>query len=137
MEAEPKWGILYFTYDWFSAIRTDLVCEVKYDTFITVYMSDCDFYPRVRAAGWGTLQYSDHCPGISPRVSHCLQRPPCMPGMAVLSCAVTGTCMRPPKDNCEEACCVCTLRPFLAGAGEGSLLFGRPRACGECPACDA
>ena len=69
MEAEPKWGILYFTYDWFSAIRTDLVREVQYDTFITVYMSDCDFYPRVRAAGWSTLQYADHCPGISPRVS--------------------------------------------------------------------
>ena len=69
MEAEPKWGILYFTYDWFSAIRTDLVREVKYDTFITVYMSDCDFYPRVRAAGWKTLQHSDFCPGISPRVS--------------------------------------------------------------------
>ena len=68
MEAEPKWGILYFTYDWFSAIRTDLVREVQYDTFITVYMSDCDFYPRARAAGWSTLQYSDHCPGISPRV---------------------------------------------------------------------
>ena len=69
MELEPRWGILYFTYDWFSAIRTDLVREVKYDTFITVYMSDCDFYPRVRAAGWKTLELKDLCPGISPRVS--------------------------------------------------------------------
>ena len=69
MELEPRWGILYFTYDWFSAIRTDLVREVMYDTFITVYMSDCDFYPRVRAAGWKTLESKDLCPGISPRVS--------------------------------------------------------------------
>ena len=27
--AEPKWGVLYFAYDWFSAIRTDMVREVK------------------------------------------------------------------------------------------------------------
>jgi hypothetical protein len=31
--------------------------QVQYDTFITVYMSDCDFYPRVRAAGFKTLDY--------------------------------------------------------------------------------
>ena len=31
-------------------------------------MSDCDFYPRVRSAGWKTLQYSDFCPDMSPRV---------------------------------------------------------------------
>ena len=30
---------------------------MKYDTFVTVYMSDCDFYPRVRAAGYETLNY--------------------------------------------------------------------------------
>ncbi len=30
---------------------------MKYDTFVTVYMSDCDFYPRVRAAGFETLNY--------------------------------------------------------------------------------
>ena len=46
--------------------RADLRC--RYDTFITVYMSDCDFYPRVRSAGWKTLQYSDFCPDMSPRV---------------------------------------------------------------------
>ena len=40
----------------------------RYDTFITVYMSDCDFYPRVRSAGWKTLQYSDFCSDMSPRV---------------------------------------------------------------------
>ena len=29
MESDPNWGILYFAYDWFSAIRTDLVKEVN------------------------------------------------------------------------------------------------------------
>jgi hypothetical protein len=33
--------------------------QVQYDTFITVYMSDCDFYPRVRAAGYRTLNYPE------------------------------------------------------------------------------
>ncbi len=35
--------------------------QVKYDTFITVYMSDCDFYPRVRAAGYQTLESYNTC----------------------------------------------------------------------------
>jgi hypothetical protein len=41
---------------------------VRYDTFITVYMSDCDFYPRVRAAGWETLEYRNHCPNMRIKV---------------------------------------------------------------------
>ena len=39
MKAEPDWGILYFAYDWFSAIRTDMVRKVQYDIFIVVYGS--------------------------------------------------------------------------------------------------
>ena len=27
---EPRWGVLYFAYDWFSAIRTDMVREVRH-----------------------------------------------------------------------------------------------------------
>ena len=38
--------------------------QVKYDTFITVYMSDCDFYPRVRAAGYQTLESYNTCPEL-------------------------------------------------------------------------
>ncbi|KAK9815537.1 hypothetical protein WJX72_005354 [[Myrmecia] bisecta] len=57
---EPRWGIAFFSSDWleadwFSAMRTDMVRELQYDTFVQVYFSDCDFYPRVRAAGWKTL----------------------------------------------------------------------------------
>lgn len=29
MSAKPHWGIMYFMYDWFSAIRTDLVRQVS------------------------------------------------------------------------------------------------------------
>lgn len=42
--------------------------QVKYDTFITVYMSDCDFYPRVRAAGYETLNSVKTCPDIKVKV---------------------------------------------------------------------
>ena len=28
-KSRPKWGIIYFHYDWFSAIRTDLVRQVS------------------------------------------------------------------------------------------------------------
>ncbi|KAK9901260.1 hypothetical protein WJX75_002993 [Coccomyxa subellipsoidea] len=68
MSAKPNWGIMYFMYDWFSAIRTDLVRQVQYDTFITVYMSDCDFYPRVRAAGFETIEYQHACPNTEVKV---------------------------------------------------------------------
>lgn len=44
------------------------VWQVRYDTFITVYMSDCDFYPRVRAAGWETLQAEAVCPDLHVKV---------------------------------------------------------------------
>lgn len=30
MTKYPDWGILYFAYDWFSAIRTDLVRQVRF-----------------------------------------------------------------------------------------------------------
>ncbi len=33
--------------------------QVKYDTFVTVSLSHCDFYPRVRAAGFETLDLSE------------------------------------------------------------------------------
>ena len=29
MAAEPHWGVLWFAYDWFSAIRTDAVRQVR------------------------------------------------------------------------------------------------------------
>ncbi|BDA45278.1 hypothetical protein COCOBI_07-0650 [Coccomyxa sp. Obi] len=67
MEERPKWGVLFFHYDWFSAVRTDVVREFKYDTFITVYKSDCDFYPRVRQK-WRTLNHSSVCRGCRSRV---------------------------------------------------------------------
>ena len=35
--------------------------QVKYDTFVTVSLSHCDFYPRVRAAGFETLDFSEVC----------------------------------------------------------------------------
>lgn len=46
-EQQPDWGITYFEYDWFSATRRAVARDFRYDTFITVYMSDCDYYPRV------------------------------------------------------------------------------------------
>ena len=67
MEERPKWGILFFHYDWFSAVRTDVVRECKYDTFITVYKSDCDFYPRVRQK-WRILNQLSACHGCRVQV---------------------------------------------------------------------
>ena len=34
MSAKPNWGIMYFMYDWFSAIRTDLVRQVSLFAFL-------------------------------------------------------------------------------------------------------
>ena len=35
-EQEDMWGVTFFHYDWFSATRTSVAREIKYDTFITV-----------------------------------------------------------------------------------------------------
>lgn len=35
-EQEDMWGVTFFQYDWFSATKTSVAYEVKYDTFITV-----------------------------------------------------------------------------------------------------
>ena len=59
--AKPDWGITYFHYDWFSATRHAVARDVRYDTFITVYMSDCDYYPRVRQAGFATPDATSVC----------------------------------------------------------------------------
>ena len=59
--AKPDWGITYFHYDWFSATRRAVARDVRYDTFITVYMSDCDYYPRVRQAGFETPDAANVC----------------------------------------------------------------------------
>ena len=133
MEAEPRWGILYFSYDWFSAIRTDMAREVKYDTFITVYMSDCDFYPRVRAAGWKTLEYRDYCPGISPRVSSLASttswrvQQGSLPGLAVWK--------RTRDPTWGEACRACV--PWLFPAKTDGAPLLRKRASLLCSACEA
>lgn len=62
MDAQkPGWGLTYFRYDWFSATSLAVARDVRYDTFITVYMSDCDYYPRVRQAGYETLDADSVC----------------------------------------------------------------------------
>ena len=66
----PKWGVVFFRYDWFSATRTEIVREIKYDTFITVYKSDCDYYPRVRQK-WRTLNHSSVCKDCGVQVPAC------------------------------------------------------------------
>ena len=54
--------------DHLLATRTDVAKRVPYDTFITVYMSDCDLYPRVMSAGYKLVSYTDHCPGLDLKV---------------------------------------------------------------------
>ena len=63
-EQRPDWGITYFHYDWFSATRHAVARDLRYDTFITVYMSDCDYYPRVRQAGFETLDAASVCSAV-------------------------------------------------------------------------
>ena len=38
---EPKWGVLYFAYDWFSAIRTDMAREVRCVLPLLSYAISC------------------------------------------------------------------------------------------------
>ena len=72
-EQRPDWGITFFEYDWFSATRQAVAREFRYDTFITVYMSDCDYYPRVSNC---QSKYCTACKGICiTACTSCLQAP--------------------------------------------------------------
>ena len=74
MKEEPDWGLAFFAHeginckDHLLATRTDVAKRVPYDTFITVYISDCDLYPRVMSAGYKLVSYTDHCPGLDLKV---------------------------------------------------------------------
>ena len=75
MREEPEWGLAFFAHeginckDHLLATRTKVAKLVPYDTFITVYISDCDMYPRVMAAGYKLVSYTDYCPGLDLKVS--------------------------------------------------------------------
>ena len=54
--------------DHLQATRTAMAREIQYDTFITVYFSDCDYYSRVLRDGWKLASYTDFCPGLDLKV---------------------------------------------------------------------
>lgn len=82
MEQEPDWGLIFFAHeginckDHFQATRTELAKKVQYDPFITVYISDCDYYPRVMADGYKLVSYTDFCPGLNLKVGKTSQNLP-------------------------------------------------------------
>ena len=55
--------------DHLQATRTAMAQKIQYDTFITVYFSDCDYYSRVLQDGWKLVSYTDHCPGLDLKVA--------------------------------------------------------------------
>ncbi len=53
-----KWGLVHTHYDVLCAFNMDAVCEVGYwDTQWSQYTADCDYYHRIRLAGWPILQF--------------------------------------------------------------------------------
>jgi hypothetical protein len=77
MATQPQWGLLRFgrdlddgtPRDWFMAIRTDMTRSVQYDTFIPVYKSDCDYFPRVQHQGWTVADYAQSCGELAIKVT--------------------------------------------------------------------
>jgi hypothetical protein len=47
MAMRPNWGIVFFRYDWFSAIRTEMVKQVRQQT-------------KVQAGDWNVTQRKIH-----------------------------------------------------------------------------
>ena len=62
---QPRWGAVFFRYDHFAAYRVDMLREVRWDIYINHYLSDCDFYISMRAAGWQSLEYTTVCPATT------------------------------------------------------------------------
>lgn len=69
--------------DHLQATRTAMARDIQYDTFITVYFSDCDYYSRVLRDGWKLASYTDHCPGVDLKV-------PFLHETLLCTCCMTG-----------------------------------------------
>jgi hypothetical protein len=54
-DAPADWAVIFFAYDWFSAIKTSITRRFKYDPGLYYYKGDCDFYHRIRLAGFKTI----------------------------------------------------------------------------------
>ena len=53
---EPRWGVIYFHYDWLAAVRLQAFKDVGgFDTYIPHYWSDCDYYGRIKEAGYRSV----------------------------------------------------------------------------------
>lgn len=55
--------------DHLQATRTAMARNIQYDTFITVYFSDCDYYSRVLRDEWKLVSYTQHCPWLDLKVA--------------------------------------------------------------------
>ena len=51
--------------------------QVDWDVFIAHYGADCDYYPRVRAAGWDASNAADVCPDAAIKVLQLSHRGHC------------------------------------------------------------
>ena len=57
LDAGVRWGVLFTNYDAMSAINLKAVEEVgEFDTNLQWYASDCDFYYRMKLAGWDCME---------------------------------------------------------------------------------
>ncbi len=57
----PDWGVIFTCYDVLAAFNMDAVRDVGYfDPMFFQYTADVDYYYRIRAAGWTTIDMPDH-----------------------------------------------------------------------------
>jgi GT2 family glycosyltransferase len=54
---ERRWGVAFTRYDCLAALSTRMIREVgEWDTVLPQYFSDCDYYRRVRLAGFELIE---------------------------------------------------------------------------------
>ena len=52
----------------YKSILSYFCVQVKWDTFIAHYGSDCDFYATVRSNGWRVADHGEICPEVRVKV---------------------------------------------------------------------
>lgn len=58
LKSRPNWGIIYFHYDWFSAIRTDLVRQVTLCLVCLINTTTLNIYFGPHLPGWTLSNHS-------------------------------------------------------------------------------
>jgi len=103
--------------------------KIQYDTFITVYFSDCDYYSRVMREEWKLVSYTEYCPGLDLKVkSFLVELFPALPSCIAI---LMQDCVLQQGTSPQTLSAIAALRPTVA-VGTCGTIWSCLLKCGFC-----